>query len=82
MGQFLAVIRHSIGGHDSNTSNLTGILEDQASRESDEDQTVDNFIPLKELRGLKHERDLGTCDVFGELGEFITFRCVLLYGSH
>jgi CRP-like cAMP-binding protein len=67
VGQFLSVIRQSIGGHDSNTSNLTGILEDQAC---DEDQSVDNFIPLKELRGLKHERDLGTCDVFGELGEF------------
>jgi hypothetical protein len=76
VGQFLSVIRHSIGGHDSNTSNLTGILEDQASRESDEDQLVDNFIPLKELRGLKHERDLGTCDVFGELGEFFYFLLV------
>ena len=70
VGQFLSVIRQSIGGHDSNTSNLTGILEEQGSSEgSDDFDPADSFIPLKELRGLKHERDLGPCDVFGELGE-------------
>ena len=70
VGQFLSVIRQSMGGHDSNTSNLTGILEDQGSNEgSDDFDPADSFIPLKELRGLKHERDLGPCDVFGELGE-------------
>ena len=70
VGQFLSVIRQSMGGHDSNTSNLTGILEEQGSSEgSDDFDPADSFIPLKELRGLKHERDLGPCDVFGELGE-------------
>lgn len=82
VGQFLSVVRHSLGGggDESQTSILTGILEDQASTEgtgSEEDDfgggvgSDDFFISMKELRGLKHERDLGPCDVFGELGKWI-----------
>lgn len=66
VGQFLSVIRQSIGGHDSNTSNLTGIIE-ESPISPDDPPDFDSFINLKELRGLKHERDLGPCDVFGEL---------------
>ena len=78
VGQFLSVVRHSLGGggDESQTSILTGILEDLASTGSEDEECAaaaaggsdDFFISMKELRGLKHERDLGPCDVFGELG--------------
>ena len=71
VGQFFSVIRHSIGGHDSNTSNLTGTLEESPTHMDNTTDIVTEFDPsfinMKELRGLKHERDLGPCDVFGEL---------------
>ena len=67
VGQFFSVIRHSIGGHDSNTSNLTGTLEESPTSTNEAAAEFDpSFIDLKELRGLKHERDLGLYDVFGE----------------
>ena len=70
VGQFFSVIRQSIGGHDSNTSNLTGTLEESPTHMDTTDIVSEfdpSFINLKELRGLKHERDLGPYDVFGEL---------------
>lgn len=70
VGQFFSVIRQSIGGHDSNTSNLTGTLEESPTHMETTDIVTEfdpSFIILKELRGLKHERDLGPTDVFGEL---------------
>lgn len=78
VGQFLSVVRQSLGGggDESQTSILTGIFEDQASTGSEDEECAaagggcdDFFISMKELRGLKHERDLGPCDVFGELGK-------------
>jgi CRP-like cAMP-binding protein len=78
VGQFLSVVRHSLlgGGDESQTSILSGIMEEQASTGTGSEEEDfgggggggDFFISMKELQGLKHERDLGPCDVFGELG--------------
>lgn len=67
VGSFLSMVRESFSGQNSGSSTLTGILEEMASTASDEDTGV-SFTPLNELRGLKHERDLGQGDVFGEMG--------------
>eukprot|EP00584_Thalassiosira_punctigera_P010440 CAMPEP_0172528038 /NCGR_PEP_ID=MMETSP1067-20121228/2560_1 /TAXON_ID=265564 ORGANISM="Thalassiosira punctigera, Strain Tpunct2005C2" /NCGR_SAMPLE_ID=MMETSP1067 /ASSEMBLY_ACC=CAM_ASM_000444 /LENGTH=1011 /DNA_ID=CAMNT_0013311891 /DNA_START=142 /DNA_END=3177 /DNA_ORIENTATION=- len=67
VGKVLSVVRESFSGQDSRASQLSGILEETQSMASDED-AAPPFTLLNELRGLKHERDLGTGDVFGELG--------------
>lgn len=67
VGQVLSLVRASFTvGQDSQTSTLTGIIEEQGSAASDDD-TGASFTPINELRGLKHARDLGACDLFGEL---------------
>jgi len=70
VGQVLSLMRESFVGQDSRMSTLSGILEDTASTTSEDDafDTLVSFTPMSELRGLKHERDLGPMDVFGELG--------------
>lgn len=72
VGQVLSLVRGSFSGQDLNSSVLTGIMEDTTSSASDED-AIASFTPLNELRGLNHERDLDTGDVFGELG--IIYNC-------
>eukprot|EP00571_Detonula_confervacea_P010160 CAMPEP_0172306790 /NCGR_PEP_ID=MMETSP1058-20130122/7787_1 /TAXON_ID=83371 /ORGANISM="Detonula confervacea, Strain CCMP 353" /LENGTH=986 /DNA_ID=CAMNT_0013018783 /DNA_START=62 /DNA_END=3022 /DNA_ORIENTATION=- len=64
VGKVLSLVRESLY---SRTSTLTGNIEEMASTGSDED-AGDSFTPLNELRGLRHERDLGPGDFFGELG--------------
>ena len=67
LGQVLSLEPDSFLGQDSRISTLTGIVKEIGSTGS-EDEVCASFIPLNELRGLKHERDLGPADVFGELG--------------
>ncbi|KAL9185116.1 hypothetical protein ACHAXT_002893 [Thalassiosira profunda] len=75
VGQVLSVVRDSFTGkdsHESHTSMLSNIMEDPVCRERRRIWTP-SFIPLNELRGLKHERDLGPFDVLGELG--LVYNC-------
>jgi len=62
VGQVLSLVR------ESGASTLTGEEQVVATSAGDDDDIDTSFIPLNTLKGLKHERDLGQCDVFGELG--------------
>lgn len=69
VGQMISLVRDSFSQsqRDTRLSTLTGIIEEIESTGSDEDAGA-SFTPVNELQGLKHERDLGPGDVFGELG--------------
>ncbi len=56
------------------SSTLPALIEEMALSPSCDDETEEvSFTPLTELQRLRHERDLGPMDVFGELG--IIYNC-------
>lgn len=56
------------------SSTLPALIEEMALSPSCDDETDEvSFTPLTELQLLRHERDLGPMDVFGELG--IIYNC-------
>ena len=81
VGQVLSLVRESYtnesdpGREGTCMSTLTGIREGSCmsnltgiTSTGSEDDAEAAFFSLSELRGLKHERDLGPMDVFGDLG--------------
>ena len=81
VGQVLSLVRESYtnesdpGREGTCMSTLTGIREGSCmsnltgiTSTGSEDDAEAAFFSLSEVRGLKHERDLGPMDVFGDLG--------------